>query len=76
MVNLMERKGLIARRLEAAQGRVIPIVLTRKGQALLDDCDKVVAQIESHIHTELGEDAFWLLHEQLRNLVRVLKKPE
>jgi DNA-binding MarR family transcriptional regulator len=58
MVNLMERKGLIARRVEAAQGRVIPIALTRKGQMLL------------------GEDSFWLLHAQLRTLVRALKKPE
>ncbi|RIY39527.1 MarR family winged helix-turn-helix transcriptional regulator [Neopusillimonas maritima] len=76
MVNLMERKGLISRRVEAAQGRVIPIVLTRKGQVLLDDCDKAVAQVESHILAELGEDSFWSLHAQLRTLVRVLKKPE
>ncbi|MBC7204098.1 MAG: MarR family transcriptional regulator [Pusillimonas sp.] len=76
MVNLMERKGLIARRVEAAQGRVIPIALTRKGQMLLGDCDKAVAQVESHILAELGEDSFWLLHAQLRTLVRALKKPE
>ncbi|MAK55299.1 MAG: MarR family transcriptional regulator [Pusillimonas sp.] len=76
MVNLMESKGLIARRVEAAQGRAIPIVLTRKGHALLDDCDKVVAHVESHILEELGEGSFWLLHEQLRTLVRVLKKPD
>jgi DNA-binding MarR family transcriptional regulator len=72
MVKQMEGKGWIERRPDPGHGRIIQISLTASGEAILGDCDAVVAEVENIMFPDLGKEERTQLHAQLRAAVRAL----
>lgn len=72
MVKQMEGKGLIERRPDPAHGRIIQIGLTAAGQALLEECDALVAEVENAMFPAMKAGERTQLQAQLRAAVRAL----
>ncbi len=70
MLNLMEEKGLIARRKMAEDGRLKQILLLPAGEALRQDAQKIRSQIEERITRNLSEEE----QGQFRDLCRKILK--
>jgi len=72
MVKQMEARDWIARRPDPAHGRIIQISLTPAGEAILRECDLLVAEVENLMFAELGKEERAQLQGQLRAAVRAL----
>lgn len=66
VVNGLEERGLIARRVSPDHGRIQLTELTDQGLALLKSCDEEVTHLEERIFGELGEKG----EERLRTLIQ------
>jgi DNA-binding MarR family transcriptional regulator len=66
VVNGLEERGLIARRVSPDHGRVQLTELTDQGLALLKSCDEEVTHLEERIFGGLGEKG----EERLRMLIQ------
>lgn len=72
MVKTMEAKGWIERSPDPSHGKIIQISLTRAAQALLQECDAKVVEVESAMFADLNKKERQLLQNQLRAAVRAL----
>jgi DNA-binding MarR family transcriptional regulator len=72
MVKQMEARDWIARRPDPAHGRIIQISLTAAGEAILRECDLLVAEVENLMFADLDKDERTQLQAQLRAAVRAL----
>jgi DNA-binding MarR family transcriptional regulator len=72
MVKQMEGKGWVERSPDPVHGRIIQISLTAAGATILGECDAGVAEVESLMVAELGQEERARLHAQLRAAVRAL----
>jgi DNA-binding MarR family transcriptional regulator len=66
VVNGLEERGLIARRVSPDHGRIQLTELTDEGLALLKSCDEEVTHLEERIFGGLGEKG----EERLRRLIQ------
>ena len=66
VVNGLEERGLIARRVSPDHGRIQLTELTDEGMAMLKACDEEVTRLEERIFGTLGEKG----EERLRALVQ------
>jgi DNA-binding MarR family transcriptional regulator len=66
VVNGLEERGLIARRVSPDHGRIQLTELTDEGLALLKSCDEEVTRLEERIFGGLGEKG----EERLRRLIQ------
>jgi DNA-binding MarR family transcriptional regulator len=66
VVNGLEERGLIARRVSPDHGRIQLTELTDQGLALLKSCDEEVTHLEERIFGGLGEKG----EERLRRLIQ------
>jgi DNA-binding MarR family transcriptional regulator len=66
MIIALERKGLICRRPRAKNRRVLEILLTKEGRALLKSCDLVVKGIEAQMIAHLSTAEISRFREILR----------
>ncbi|SFA99035.1 transcriptional regulator, MarR family [Collimonas sp. OK607] len=72
MVKAMEAKGWIERKPDPSHGRIIQISLTGEGQAILQECDAKVREVEQLMFPDLLDEERAQLHAQLRAAVRAL----
>ena len=70
VVNGLEERGLIARRVSPDHGRVQLTELTDQGLALLKACDEVVTGLEERIFGSLGEKGEDRLRELLQAAIK------
>lgn len=66
VVNGLEERGLISRRVSPDHGRIQLTELTDDGLALLKACDEEVTRLEERIFSGLGEKG----EDRLRNLIQ------
>ncbi len=66
VVNALEERGLIVRRVSPDHGRIQLTELTDEGAALLKACDEEVTRLEERIFGRLGEKG----EERLRGLLQ------
>jgi DNA-binding MarR family transcriptional regulator len=69
VVNGLEERGLIARRVSPDHGRIQLTELTDDGMALLKACDEEVTRLEERIFDGLGEKGESRLRELLQDAV-------
>ncbi len=66
VVNGLEERGLIARRVSPDHGRIQLTELTDEGLAILKSCDEEVTRLEERIFGSLGEEG----EDRLRSLLQ------
>ncbi len=74
LVKSMEHSGWIKRCPDPDHGRIIHISLTKEGEDLLDECNKVISKLERQILKDLSDQQISDLHFQLRSALTVSRE--
>lgn len=73
-VTSLEEAGFVVRQPDAANRRILRIALTPAGEAVLDACDREVADMEGHALAGLSTREIALLADLLRRIARNLER--
>jgi DNA-binding MarR family transcriptional regulator len=72
----LESLGLIERREHPEHGRVLQAYLTEHGKRVRNECNRMVAEIEKRMVSELSEKEQRLLFEALRGCAEALRRDD
>lgn len=75
LVNGLEDRGLISRRLSPDHGRAQPAELTAEGRALLTKCHAVVGEVERGLFGQLEPGELGILRRILRSTIDGANRP-
>ena len=70
----LEERGLLRRREDPENRRVLLVSLTAKGRKLVDDCGRVIASIEAEIFHAPDDPETVALREQLQQVANYLRQ--
>jgi DNA-binding MarR family transcriptional regulator len=76
LISGLERRGLIARKADPANRRILRMSATDKGRDLLDRCDALADSVETSVFASLGDEDYRRLADLTRRLAHALRNPE
>lgn len=74
IINGLEQRGLIARKEDPANKRILRMKLTAQGRRILEQCDKIADRIEAAAFDWVDPREYEDLREALRKLLRGLRE--
>jgi DNA-binding MarR family transcriptional regulator len=76
LIGALERRGLILRKADPSNRRILRMNVTPSGRELLDRCDALADGVERDIFGNLSEADYRQLAELTRKLAHALRNPE
>lgn len=76
LIGGLERRGLIVRKADPSNRRILRMSVTDAGRDLLGRCDALADTVEAQVFASLSDEDYRRLTELARKLAHDLRKPE